>query len=336
MATELREAPDAVRRLVKSLAGPIAELVATLRDSQPRVVVTCARGSSANAAIFGKYLIERHLGIPVADAAPSIMSVYRKALWLEGQLFLAISQSGRSEDLVESASRAKDSGAITVTLVNDTKSPLASVCDFVLPMEAGPELSVAATKTFISSVAALLKLVAAWADDQEMTAALERLPDRLSSAADLDWEQALSPISAAQSLITLGRGPTFAVAQEAALKLKEVCNLHAEAFSGAEFQHGPIALVSNGYPVIVFMPTDAAAANLAELVADLRRKDASVLMTSNDSEMSGQLPVLPPDHPDTDAICLIQSFYALAIRVARHRGIDVDQPRHLRKITRTR
>jgi glutamine---fructose-6-phosphate transaminase (isomerizing) len=336
MATELREAPDVVRRQAQTLAGPTAKLVGMLRNSEPQVAVTCARGSSAHAAIFGKYLIERHLGIPVADAAPSIMSVYRKGLRLEGQLFLAISQSGRSEDLMESACRAKDSGAVTVALVNDTESPLASVCDIILPMEAGPELSVAATKTFISSVAALLKFVAAWADDPEMMAALDRLPDRLAAAADLDWDQALSPLSSAQSSITLGRGPTFAMAHEAALKLKEVCNIHAEAFSGAEFQHGPIALVSSGYPVLVFMPTDTAAKNLAELAVDLRHKNASVLTTSNDGEMSGRLPVLPPDHPDTDAICLIQSLYALAIRLGRHRGIDPDQPRHLRKITRTR
>jgi glucosamine--fructose-6-phosphate aminotransferase (isomerizing) len=336
MATELREAPDVVRRQAKTLARPLAELAAILRNSEPQVVVTCARGSSAHAATFGKYLIERHLGIPVADAAPSIMSVYRKGLRLKGQLFLAISQSGRSEDLIESASRAKSSGAVSVALVNDTKSPLASVCDIILPMEAGPELSVAATKTFISSVAALLKFIAAWANDPEMMAALDRLPDRLASAADLDWDQAVSPLSTAQSLITLGRGPTFAIAQEASLKLKEVCNLHAEAYSGAEFQHGPIALVSSGYPVLIFMPTDVAAANLAELAAELGRKGASVFTTSNDSEMSGRLPVLPPDHPDTDAICLIQSLYALAIRLARHRGIDADQPRHLRKITRTR
>jgi glucosamine--fructose-6-phosphate aminotransferase (isomerizing) len=336
MATEFREAPDAVRRQSETLARPLTKLAALLRNSPPRAQVTTTRGSSANAATFGKYLIERHLGIPVAAAAPSIMSVYRRGLMLEGQLFLAISQSGRSEDLIESASRAKSSGAITVALVNDTNSPLASACDIVLPMEAGAELSVAATKTFVSSVAALLNFVATWTNDFEMTAALDRLPDRLASAVELEWAPALSAFSAAQSLVTLGRGPTFAIAQEAALKLKEVCNIHAEAFSGAEFQHGPIVLVSSGYPVLIFMPTDAAASNLAELEADLRRKRASVLTTANSGGVSGQLPVLAPDHPDTDAVCLIQSLYALAIRLAQHRGIDVDQPRHLRKITRTR
>jgi len=336
MAAELREAPDVVRRQSDILARPLAKLDSLLKTKPPRVVVTCARGSSANAASFGKYLIERHLGIPVAAAAPSIVSVYRKGLRLEGQLFLAISQSGRSEDLVESASWARASGALTVALVNDTNSPLSSACDIILPMAAGPELNVAATKTFVSSIAALLSLVAAWANEPEMTAALDRLPDRLASAAELDWTQALNVLSAAESLVALGRGPTLAIAQEASLKLKEVCNIHAEAFSGAEFQHGPIALVSSGYPVLIFMPTDASASNLAALAADLRRKGASVLIASNGSGMTGQLPVLASDHPGTDAVCLIQSFYALAIRLAQHRGVDIDQPRHLRKITWTR
>jgi glutamine---fructose-6-phosphate transaminase (isomerizing) len=336
MAAELREVPDVVRRQSETLTRPLAELATLLTKAPPRVVVTCARGSSANAASFGKYLIERHLGIPVAAAAPSIVSVYRKGLRLEGQLFLAISQSGRSEDLVESASWARASGALTVALVNDTNSPVSSACDIILPMAAGPELNVAATKTFVSSIAALLSLVAAWVNDPKMTAALDRLPDRLASAAELDWAQALSVLSATESLVALGRGPTLAIAQEASLKLKEVCNIHAEAFSGAEFQHGPIALVSSGYPVLIFMPTDASASNLAALAADLRRKGASVLITANTHGLGDQLLVLPPDHPDTDAVCLIQSLYALAIRLAQHRGIDVDQPRHLRKITRTR
>lgn len=335
IAAELREAPDVVRRQTEMLAHPLSELVSFLKKTPPQVVLTCARGSSANAATFGKYLIERHLGIPVATAAPSIMSVYRKGLRLEHQLFLAISQSGRSEDLIESAACATNSGALTVALVNDTESPLASCCNIILPMAAGPELNVAATKTFVASLTALLNLTAAWVDEHEIRAALDRLPDRLALAAELDWTNALGALSTAESLVILGRGPTLGIAQEASLKLKEVCNIHAEAFSGAEFQHGPIALVSKGYPVLIFMPADASASNLAELAVDLGRKGASVLMTSS-SRIDGQLPTLVQDHPDTDAVCLIQSFYALAIHLAQHRGINVDQPRHLRKITRTR
>jgi glucosamine--fructose-6-phosphate aminotransferase (isomerizing) len=281
-------------------------------------------------------LIERHLGIPVASAAPSITTVYCKALQLEHQLFLAISQSGCSDDLVESASAAKAGGALTVAVVNETESPLASACDIVIPMGAGRELSVAATKTVIASLAALLRLVAVWKEDSALHASVERLPDRLDQALHLDWGSVLGELSSASSLVTLGRGPTLAVAQEASLKLKEICNVHAEAYSGAEFQHGPIALVSSKFPIFVFMPADEAAGNLAELAADLSRKHAGVMITGHRCRGALELPVLPPDRPETDAVCLIQTFYGLAINLAMHRGTNIDRPNHLQKVTRTR
>jgi len=335
MAAEIRAAPETVRCQAALLADPVAELAARLKGSTPRVIVTCARGSSAHAATFGKHLIERHLGIPVAAAAPNIATVYGRPLQLEGELFLAISQSGRSDDLVESAAMARKAGALVAAIVNDTESPLARTCDIVLPMAAGPELSVAATKTFVASLAALLRLVAAWTGDPAFDAALARLPDRLAAATALDWSMALPVLAGAGSLVTIGRGPTLAVAREAALKLKETCDLHAEAFSGAEFLHGPIALVSSLYPILIFMPTDAAAVGLSELAANLRRKGAAVFANGG-GEGSARLPALVPDHPDADAICLIQSFYGLVVRLAERRGINADEPRHLQKVTRTR
>jgi len=336
MAVELREAPDIVRRQAQVLAAPIAALVARLKRRPPIVVLTCARGSSAHAATFGKHLIERHLGIPCGAAAPNIASVYHRKLQIKDQLFLAVSQSGRSDDLVEFAMMAKTAGALTAAMVNDADSPLAAASEFVLPIAAGPELSVAATKTFVATLAGLIRLVAAWTGDDALTSALERLPDRIAAAAELDWSAASSVLMQADSLVTIGRGPTLAIAREAALKFKETCNLHAEAFSGAEFLHGPVSLVSDRYPVLTFMPTDAAAEGLQELVADLRGKGASVFATASDAATAGHLPALASDHPDTDAVCLIQSFYALAVRLARQRGTNVDQPRHLQKITRTR
>src|SRR6266700_4839200 len=165
MSAELREAPDAVARQGRALAAPLAEIAARLRRRPPTVVVTCARGSSAHAATFGKHLIERHLGIPVAAAAPNIATVYGQRLQLRDQLFLAISQSGRSDDLVECASMAKAAGARTAAIVNDTGSALAAACDIVLPMAAGPELSIVATKTFVAALGALLRLVASWTED---------------------------------------------------------------------------------------------------------------------------------------------------------------------------
>jgi glucosamine--fructose-6-phosphate aminotransferase (isomerizing) len=298
--------------------------------------MTCSRGSSANAAVFGKYLIERHLGIPVGAIAPSIATLYRKALRLDGELFLALSQSGRSDDLVESASMAKAAGALTAAIVNDPGSPLAAACDVVLPIDAGRETGIAATKTFVATLAALLRLVAAWTQDGALGAAIERLPERLGAASELDWSEGVSSLARVTSLVTIGRGPTLAIAREAALKLKEGCDLHAEAFSGAEFLHGPIALVSARYPIMIFTPTDVAAAGLNELAANLIGKGAIVLRAGAGGNASIGLPTLPADHPDADALCLIQSFYGFLVQLADRRGTDLRAPRHLQKVTRTR
>ena len=337
MAAELRESPEIVSRQSELLGGPISRLCASLKERPPRVVVTCARGISAYAASFGKHLIERHLGIPVAEAAPSITTIYGRNLQLKDQFFLAVSQSGRGDDLIETTASARAAGALTAAIVTDVDSPLAAAADIVLPMAAGSELSVAATKTFIASLSALLSLVAAWADETSLAEAVGRLPERLVEATRLDWSHVAGAISAENSLITLGRGPTLAIAQEAALKLKEICNLHAEAYSGAEFQHGPIALVTSGYPILIFMPGDESAELLSALAADLCRKKAAVFTTGHD-DLPGavRLPVLRQDRPETDAVCLIQSFYALAIHMAAHRGLNVDEPRNLQKVTRTR
>ena len=335
MATEFREAPEAVQRQAKTLAAPVAELAARLKRRPPDVVVTCARGSSAHAATFGKHLFERHLGIVCAPAAPNIASVYHKEMRLKDQLFLSISQSGRSDDLVESARMAKAAGAITVAMVNDTASPLAAASDIVLPIDAGPERSVAATKTFVASLVALLRLTAAWTEQTSFANALVHLPDRLTEASKLDWSAALDALTEATSLLTVGRGPTLAIAREAALKFKETCDLPAEPFSGAEFMHGPVSLVDAHYPVLLFTPTDAAAQGFPELANDLRSKGALVFATGAGAE-AGTLPTVPPEHPDADAICLIQSLYGLLVNLGDRRGTDVDQPRHLRKVTRTR
>jgi glucosamine--fructose-6-phosphate aminotransferase (isomerizing) len=336
MAAEIREAPEAVARQAEALREPLAGLVRHLRRRTPQVVVTCARGSSAHAATFGKHLIERTLGIPVAAAAPSVATVYRRSLHLQGQLFLAVSQSGRSDDLVELAASAKTAGAVTAALVNAPDSPLAAACDIVLPVAAGPELSVAATKTVIASMSALLRLVALWTGDAGLNRGLERLPERLGLATDLDWGAALPALAGSQSLVTIGRGPTLAVAREASLKLKETANLHAEAFSGAEFLHGPVTLVQNRYPILLFMPNDAAAPGLSRLAGDLRRKGAALFVAEPGAAEDGRLPALAPDQPEADALCLLQSFYAVAVRLAGLRGTDVDRPRHLEKVTRTR
>jgi glutamine---fructose-6-phosphate transaminase (isomerizing) len=334
MAREIASIPDIVARQAADVA-PLTALAARLRRSQPQVVMTCARGSSGHAATFAKHVVERYLGTPVAAAAPSIASVYGGALRLRGQLVLAISQSGTSDDLVEFARQSRHAGALTVAITNDENSPLATVCDLALPIGAGPEHSVPATKTFVATLSLLMRLTAAWSGDASLDRAAGALPARLASATRLDWNAATNGLAAATNLITVGRGPTLAIAGEAALKLKETCGLHAEAFSGAEFLHGPIALLSPGDPVFLFMPSDAATRGMMDLAAVLRKKGANLLVAGLGPNVPGRLPVLAPEQPESDAICLIQSFYATAAQLASRRGFDVDRPRHLEKVTRT-
>jgi glucosamine--fructose-6-phosphate aminotransferase (isomerizing) len=336
MASEVAEAPEAVARQAERLAHPLSELVACLRRRPPQVVVTCARGSSAHAATYGKHLIERTMGAPVAEAAPNIASVYGRQLNLRNQLFLAISQSGKSDDLIEMALSARAAGALTVAILNATDGPLARTCDLVLPIGAGPELSVAASKTFIATLTVLQRLIAAWADDAALASAVDALPQRLAKATTLDWSEAAGALSRTTSLVTIGRGPTLAIAREASLKLKETCNLHAEAFSGAEFLHGPVALAAPTYPIVMFMPTDQAARGMHQLAADLRHKGTALFATEPGDRGPGRLPALPSDHPETDAVCLVQSFYSMLLGLAERLGADVDRPRHLQKVTRTR
>jgi glucosamine--fructose-6-phosphate aminotransferase (isomerizing) len=281
-------------------------------------------------------LIERLIGIPVAAAAPNIASVYKSELKLRHQLFLVISQSGRSDDLVEATRAARASGALTAAILNATDSPVATECDIVLPMAAGPELGVAATKTFVSTLSALVRLAASWLGRDELNEALRRLPGRLAAASDLDWGAAVDGLARAESLVALGRGPTLAIAREASLKLKETCDLHAEAFSGAEFLHGPVALVRAGYPILMFMPTDEAADSMRQLARDPRLENSSLFVAEAGAPTKGRLPALARDVPETDAICLIQTFYAAAVQLAKKRGTDIDRPRHLQKVTRTR
>ena len=335
MARDIEATPQIIADQAAALARRLDDLLLRLRRQQPGFVVTCARGSSAHAATFGKHLIERYLGLPVAEAAPSIASVYQRRLQLRNQLVLVISQSGKSDDLIAFASHARGSGALTVAITNDPASPLASACEIVLPVAAGPERSIAATKTFVATAAVLLRLAGAWAQDAGLVKGVHRLPDRLAQAARLDWSPGAQLLSEAKHLAVIGRGPTLAIAREAALKLKETCNLHTEAFSSAEFLHGPIALVRPDYPVLVFTPTDEAGGGMRQLCQDLAAKNARLLIADASAPNGTVLPVVAPEQPEADALCLIQCFYAMVVALGDRLGVDIDKPRHLQKITRT-
>ncbi len=333
---EIAEAPAVVTRQLTANAPAMTALCTRLRERPPPFVATSARGSSSHAATFAKYLIEGHLGLVTAPLAPSITSIYRQRVNLDGALFITISQSGSSPDLVEQAAAAGAGGALTVAVVNHPDSPLAKSCDVVLPLQAGVESSVAATKSFIASLTAVAHLVATWSGDQALAAALPQLADRLHHVPALDWSPVEDALAGAASMYTIGRGPGLAVAREAALKLKEVCAIHAEPHSAAEIMHGPVTLVGPGYPILAFAPPDAAHASVTQLAADLVAKGAVVLTASQDPAAPGiRLPTVPALHPALDAVPMLQSFYGCLIGLARRRGIDADHPRHLQKVTRT-
>jgi glucosamine--fructose-6-phosphate aminotransferase (isomerizing) len=278
--------------------------------------------------------METRCGVLTSSAAPSVSSVYSAQPELRDALCLAISQSGRSPDLLAAATAARAAGAVVVALVNAEDSPLAARADHVIRLHAGPELSVAATKSHVASLAAILHLVAEWQGDAELETALETLPAGLERAWQLDWQAAVLPLREARNLFVLGRGLGLCVAQEAALKFKETCRLHAEGMSAAELRHGPMALVQAGFPVLLFAQDDGTRDSSVALAAELAASGAAVIVAGCDSPGALVLPTIDAD-PVVQPILLIQSFYRMVETLARARGMDPDHPPHLRKITET-
>ncbi len=335
MFREAAQAPHAVASQLARNRTAAASIGAALRALAPRVVVTCARGSSDHAATYAKYLIETRLGVLTASAAPSIASIYHASQDLRGCLFIAISQSGASPDVLAATQAARRAGAVVVAIVNDEDSALAREADHCLPLAAGREESVAATKTFIASLAALAQLAAAWSQDARLSAALDEAPALLERAWRLPWDEIAVPrLREASHLFTIARGIGLGVAQEAALKCKETCGLHAESFSSAEVRHGPQALLSGGFPALAFAQDDAAREGLEALAAELAARGVDVLGAGFEAAGVTALPALESD-PALQPMLLAQSFYRLANALAVARGLDPDRPPNLHKVTRT-
>jgi glucosamine--fructose-6-phosphate aminotransferase (isomerizing) len=334
MLTEAAEAAEVVRRQLAHNAVALATLGARLRLNPPRAVVTCARGSSDHAATYAKYLIEAHTGVLTSSAAPSVSSIYDAHSDMSGVLFIAISQSGKSPDLLTVTRAARDGGALTVALCNSPDSPLMRLVDVAIPLHAGPETSVAATKSYIASLSAIAQLVACWSDDQEMLRALRESPALLARAWQCDWSAVVPTLQGAVNLFVVARGFGLAVAQEAALKLKETCGLHAEAFSSAEVKHGPMALVRAGFPVLMFTQSDDTRAGVEELAAEFAARGARVLMSGTAAAGAITLPSVQA-HAVIEPLLAIQSFYRAANALALARGLDPDRPPHLNKVTET-
>lgn len=333
MFREAAEAAGVVASQFVANRDVLASLAADLRRRPPAFVATCARGSSDHAATYAKALLETRLGIVTASVSPSIGSVYGVKQQLRDALFIAISQSGKSPDLLRNAEAAREAGARVVALVNVADSPLAALADVVVPLHAGPERSVAATKSYLASLSAILQLVALWSDDFALLDALGRLPDAMRAAWDCDWSLAGDGLVSAHNLFVLGRGLGLGAAQEAALKFKETCGLHAEAYSSAEVKHGPMALVGPGFPVLILAQPDETQAGTLELASEFRARGAQVWLASR--EQGADLPVAAAPHPACAPLLSVQSFYRMVNALSLARGHDPDKPPHLNKVTET-
>ena len=330
MLQEALEAPARLERLLAADEDLYAELAARLRGAPPPFAFTVARGSSDHAASYAASLIQSHLGRVTASLAPSLWTRARAALEVERALALAISQSGSGPDVVETTRMARGRGACTVAIVNEEGSPLAGVAEHVLPCRAGREVGIAATKTMLATLVVAARLVAHWAEDEALLAALRRIPDAVRRAQALRWGPALvAHLGKAPACFVISRGPGLAIAQEIALKLQELAGLPALAFSSAEFQHGPKALLGRQHPALL-LPAAPWVGEEADRLWD-EAEPAQLVQI-------GATPGLEaPEalHPDLDPILMLAAFHPALDALTRARGLDPDRPPKLAKVTKT-
>ncbi|AZI43647.1 SIS domain-containing protein [Deinococcus psychrotolerans] len=336
MLQEARQAPQVIERQQRQNAEAVQHLAAALRERRPPYAVTVARGSSDHACTVLKYALETQLSLPVASLGPSVHTLYGTKLDLRGALLIAVSQSGASPDVVENVKMARAGGAMTVALVNVESSELAHEAEFVLPLCCGEEKAVAATKSYLASLTAFLPVIAELHPDQSLKNTLSRLPEALTQTLNLEAEASdlAERYRFADNLLVLARGLHFGVAQEAALKLKETCGIHAEAYSAAEFSHGPKRLLAEGLPLLGFSSADAAQSATLEAYASLVASGAD-LRTIGPSAGS-DLSTPQTGHALTDPVASALAFYLFAGHLALHKGLNPDAPPLLSKVTKTR
>lgn len=335
MAREILEIPDVLRRQIADGLDLYLKTGRQVGATNPRGFVTCARGTSDHAATFFKYIIEMRTGLPVASIGPSIASIYNSNLKLDGFICLTISQSGGSPDLVALQDAARNGGASTIAILNETDSPVGLKADTVLPILAGPEYAVAATKSFVGSLFAILGFIAGLTGDKKLEAALRDFPNTASEALNCDWSGAELALARAGSVFTTGRGPGLAISAEAALKLKETCRIHAEVFSSAEILHGPVVLAERKFAALAFHSQDQSQASVAAAAAAMRKKGADVFSISSQTTTERPLPVPATTNDLLLPLVQIIAFYRFVEALARNLGEDADAPAGLNKVTVT-
>ena len=341
MQAEALSTPNIIATQLERNASIMQQIVTHLKKRSPEFIFTIARGSSDHAAHFANYLFARQSGLICASLPPSLSSLYHCKLKVKNALAIGISQSGASPDICSSLQAAKEGGAITIAIVNNTQSLLANIADFVIPLHTDKEKAVAATKTYIASLTVLIQLVATLTADTHLLNALQKLPTALEQASHCDWSHANQVLNNAVNLIVIARGMGYPIAAEAALKFKEPANIHAEAFSAAEFQHGPMALVKPDFPLLFFAQHDETLASTLALCEKMTQWNAQTLLaipasaSTQKKTAQYELPLPPSLHPICDPVVTIQAFYPMIAKLAQQRGYDPDNPTNLRKVTET-
>lgn len=331
MGCETAEIPAAAERLL-ARTDAIKAIVARVEQTRPRIVVFCGRGSSGHVGVYLRYLFEARLGLLASAAAPSVVTAYRRPPEMRDALFVVVSQSGRSPDLVNATQVARKHGALTLAIVNDQDSPTAAASELVLPIGAGAEHSVAATKTVVLSMIAGAQLVAALARDDDLVAGLGQLPLRLSRALDCDWSAWADSTARAAAAFVVGRGYGLGCVREIALKVAEILRVPTLGHSAAELRHGPRASITPSTPVLVLRQNDEAATAIDDLVKDLNDANETLFVAGGPA---GTLPWIGDGHPVYDPVLMLVPAYRAIEAVARRRGFDPDNPPHLSKVTKT-
>jgi glucosamine--fructose-6-phosphate aminotransferase (isomerizing) len=340
---EIHEQAAAARRQLDEDHTPIAAIAAAVQSRDVNTVVIAARGTSDHAAIYAQYAFGIRHRLTVALAAPSIVSVYGVEPRFERSLVIGISQSGASPDVVGVIAAARRQGAPTIAITNDASSSLAGAAEHLIDLRAGPELAIAATKTYTTSLLAIARLSAALGSDAAAAAELDQVPDAIEEALAMEPEVAsvAGHLNAVDRCVVLGRGYEYATAREWALKLKELAQVFADPYSAADFQHGPVALVEPGVPVLAILPESPTAAGLIELLGVLRRDHGAEVIVLSDTAAGRSLGsrsiAIPGGVPEwLRPIVSIVPAQLFAYHLTRARGLDPERPRHLRKVTLTR
>jgi glucosamine--fructose-6-phosphate aminotransferase (isomerizing) len=339
---EIHQQPDTLGQLLVKEKNTIQQLAAMIKERQVSHVVIAARGTSDNAGRYAQYLLGAINGLCVGLATPSLFTIYQQPPRLAGALVLGISQSGKGPDVVAVLTEARRQGALTAAITNFSDSPLGQAAEVVINLQAGVEQSLAATKTYTGQLLALGMLSAALAEDSEMEAALADIPETVAAtlAMETDVSQIAERYRYMRDCVVIGRGYNYATAFELALKLKELTYTIAEPYSSADFLHGPLALIEDGFPALVVAPSGVMLPELQEFVRTLKEREAEVIIISDDVDTlaEARIPLaLPRSVPEwLSPLTAIIPGQLLTMHLAQVRDYDPDHPRGLRKVTQTR